>query len=115
MLIDILIDRMSERNTYPRLSNAGASAGSTSQILWSRIYLYQIQLFGVSHGTREEAERLIEWIRSGQLSPVLHRTFRLSDIHTAEKYFANKSADYIGKIALVPDSQWQQHGALFAP
>ncbi|MEE4254639.1 MAG: zinc-binding dehydrogenase [Desulfuromusa sp.] len=115
MLIDVLIDRMAERKTYPRLSNAGASAGNTSQILWSRIYLYQVQLFGVSHGTREEAERLIEWIRSGQLSPVLHRTFRLSDIHTAENYFANKSGNYIGKIALVPDSQWQQHGAPFAP
>lgn len=113
-LIDVLIERMAERKTYPRLSNAGASAGSTSKILWSRIYLYQVQLFGVSHGTREEAEQLIEWIRSGQLSPVLHRTFRLSDIHHAEDFFANKSGDYIGKIALVPDSQWQQHGAPFA-
>jgi len=113
-LIDVLIDRMSERKTYPRISNAGSSAGSTSQILWSRIYLYQIQLFGVSHGTRGEAEQLIEWIRSGQLSPVLHRTFRLSDIHNAEKYFASKSGNYVGKIALVPDSQWQEHGAPFA-
>ena len=114
-LIDVLIERMAERKTYPRLSNAGASAGSTSTILWSRIYLYQVQLLGVSHGTREEAEQLIEWIRNGQLSPVLHRTFRFSDIHNAEDYFASKSEDYIGKIALVPDSQWQQHGAPFAP
>lgn len=114
-LIDVLIDRMAERKTYPRLSNAGASAGSSSQILWSKIYLYQVHIFGVSHGTREEAEWLIEWIRNGQLSPVLDRTFRLSDIHNAENYFANKSSNYIGKIALVPDSQWQQHGAPFAP
>ncbi|WP_321391419.1 alcohol dehydrogenase catalytic domain-containing protein [uncultured Desulfuromusa sp.] len=113
-LIDVLIDRMAERKTYPRLSNAGASAGSTSQILWSKIYLYQVHIFGVSHGTREEAEWLIEWIRDRRLSPVLHRTFRLSDIHNAENYFAHKSGDYIGKIALVPDSQWQQHGAPFA-
>ncbi|MDA3807590.1 MAG: zinc-binding dehydrogenase [Thiomicrorhabdus sp.] len=94
-LIDVLIERMAERKTYPRLSNAGASAGSTSKIFWSQIYLYQVQLFGVSHGTREEAEQLIEWIRCGQLSPVLHRTFRLSDIRNAEDCFASKSGDYI--------------------
>ncbi|SEA49555.1 NADPH:quinone reductase [Desulfuromusa kysingii] len=113
-LIDVLIDRMAERKTYPRLSNAGASSGSSSQILWSKIYLYQVQVFGVSHGTRAEAEQLIEWIRSGQLTPVLHQTFRLSDIHNAENYFANRGGDYIGKIALVPDSQWEQYGAPFA-
>jgi NADPH:quinone reductase-like Zn-dependent oxidoreductase len=58
-----------------------------------QIYLYQVQLFGVSHATLEEAEQLIEWIRSGQLSPVLHRTFRLSDIRNAEDCFASKSGD----------------------
>jgi NADPH:quinone reductase-like Zn-dependent oxidoreductase len=113
-LIDILIERMSERRTYPRLSIAGASESNTTQILWTRIYLYQIQLFGVSHGTRDEAAQLIAWIRDGSLKPVLHGTFKLSDIHRAEEYFVKRSSGYLGKIALVPDSEWDQHGRPFA-
>lgn len=113
-LIDVLIDRMPERGTYPRLSIAGASAGSSTKILWTRIYLYQIQLFGVSHGTRDEADQLIAWIRNGELRPILHGTFRLSEIHRAEDYFVNRDSSYLGKIALVPDAEWDRHGAPFA-
>jgi len=113
-LIDVMIRRMSERRTYPRLSIAGASAGNVTEILWTRIYLYQVQVFGVSHGTRDEADRLIAWIRSGELRPVLHGTFRLSDIYRAEDYFVGRGSDYIGKIAIVPDSEWEAHGARFA-
>ena len=113
-LIDVMIQRMSERRSYPRLSIAGASAGNVTEILWTRIYLYQVQVFGVSHGTRNEADRLIAWIRDGSLKPVLHGTFRLSDTHRAEEYFVGRGSDYIGKIAIVPDSQWEEHGARFA-
>ncbi len=113
-LIGVLTERMTERKTYPRLSIAGASESNTTKILWTRIYLYQIQLFGVSHGTRDEAEQLIRWIRDGYLKPVLHGTFKLSDIHKAEDYFVNRSSNYIGKIAIVPDSEWEQHGRQYA-
>jgi NADPH:quinone reductase-like Zn-dependent oxidoreductase len=73
-----------------------------------------VQIFGVSHGTREEAEQLIEWIREGQLRPVLHGAFRLSDLHRAEDYFVNRGSNYLGKIVIVPDSQWDEHGQPFA-
>lgn len=113
-LIDVMIERMGERRGYPRLSMAGASAGNVTEILWTRIYLYQVQIFGVSHGTRDEAAQLVEWIRAGRLEPVLHGTFRLSDIHRAEEYFVDRANDYVGKIAIVPDSEWEAHGARFA-
>ena len=113
-LIDAMISRMSARSSYPRLSIAGASAGNVTEILWTRIYLYQVQIFGVSHGTREEAEQLIAWIRDGSLKPVLQGAFRLSEIHRAEDYFVNRSADHLGKIVIVPDSEWDAHGAPFA-
>jgi NADPH:quinone reductase-like Zn-dependent oxidoreductase len=113
-LIDVMTQRMAERQTCPRLSIAGASAGNVTEILWTRIYLYQVQVFGVSHGTRDEADQLIAWIRSGHLRPVLHGTFRLSDIHRAEEYFVDRGNDYIGKIAIVPDSEWVAHGERFA-
>ena len=114
IFIDSMIFDMNARETYPRLSIAGASGGNISEILWTRIYLYQVQIFGVSHGTREEAEQLIEWIREGKLRPVLHGAFRLSDLHRAEDYFVNRGSNYLGKIVIVPDSQWDEHGQPFA-
>ncbi|HET8791890.1 MAG TPA: zinc-binding dehydrogenase [Modicisalibacter sp.] len=112
--IDSMIFDMKRRATYPRLSIAGASGGNISEILWTRIYLYQVQIFGVSHGTRDEAKQLVAWIRSGQLKPVLHAAFKLSDLHDAERYFVDRGSNFLGKIVIVPDSQWQAHGAPFA-
>jgi NADPH:quinone reductase-like Zn-dependent oxidoreductase len=114
LFIDTMIGDMQRRTTYPRLSIAGASGGNISEIMWTRIYLYQVQIFGVSHGTREEAEQLIAWIRSGELKPVLHGAFKLSELHDAERYFVNRGSNYLGKIVIVPDAQWDNHGAPFA-
>lgn len=114
LFIDTMISDMSQRATYPRLAIAGASGGNLSEVMWTRIYLYQVQIVGVSHGTREEAEQLIAWIRSGELKPVLHGTFKLSQLHAAERYFVNRGSDYLGKIVIVPDAQWEAHGAPFA-
>jgi len=112
--IDTMIFDMRARATYPRLSIAGAGAGNVSEIMWTRIYLYQVQILGVSHGTREEAEQLVAWIREGRLRPVLHAAFRLSELHAAEDYFVNRGSGYLGKIVIVPDAEWEAHGAPFA-
>ncbi|NOG31665.1 zinc-binding dehydrogenase [Halomonas sp. TBZ9] len=114
LFIDTMINDMQARKSYPRLSIAGASGGNLSEMMWTRIYLYQVQIFGVSHGTREEAEQLMAWIRSGDLKPVLHAAFKLSELHDAERYFVNRGSNYLGKIVIVPDSQWQIHGAPFS-
>ena len=112
--IDAMIFDMTVRDSYPRLSIAGASGGNVSEIMWTRIYLYQVQVFGVSHGTREEAEQLIGWIRSGELKPVLHAAFKLSELHRAEDYFVSRGNNFLGKIVIVPDSQWADFGEPFA-
>ncbi|WP_417533547.1 zinc-binding dehydrogenase [Marinobacterium stanieri] len=112
--IDTMIFDMKQRSTYPRLSIAGASGGNLSEIMWTRVYLYQVQIFGVSHGTREEAEQLIAWIREGALKPVLHAAFPLSHLREAEEYFVHRGSNYLGKIVIVPDSQWDTHGKPFA-
>ncbi len=109
---DTMTFDMPARTAYPRLSIAGG--GNVSEIMWTKIYLYQVQIFGVSHGTRAEAEKLIDWIYRRKLKPVLHGVFRLSELHAAERYFANRSRSFLGKIVIVPDSQWAGHGARFA-
>jgi NADPH:quinone reductase-like Zn-dependent oxidoreductase len=114
LFIDTMIQDMNARTTYPRLSIAGASGGNVSEMMWTRVYLYQVQIFGVSHGTREEAEQLMAWIRRGELKPVLYAAFKLSELHEAERYFVNRDSHYLGKIVIVPDRQWDVHGALFA-
>ena len=53
-------------------------------------------------------------ISGGELQPVLHAAFKLSDLHEAERYFVDRSSNYLGKIVIVPDSQWDQHGARYA-
>lgn len=73
-----------------------------------------MQIFGVSHGTREEAERIVDWIRSGQLKPVLHTAFILSELREAERYFVERDADFVGKVVIVPDRLWDAHGARYA-
>ena len=110
VFIDTMIFDMNARSTYPRLSIAGASGGNTRENRGTRIYLSPVLVFGGSHGTREEAEQLMAWIRGGQLKPVLHGAFRLSDLHRAEEYFVNRGSNYLGKIVIVPDSQWEEHG-----
>lgn len=112
--IEAMTFDMTARATHPRLSIAGASAGNVSEVMWTVIYLYQVQVFGVSHGTRNEAEQLIVWIRGGQLKPVLHGAFKLSQLHDCERYFVNRNANYLGKIVVVPDAQWAEHGAPYA-
>lgn len=112
--IETMTFDMAARTSYPRLSIAGASGGNESTLLWTVIYLYQVQIFGVSHGTRDEAAQLIEWIRAGRLQPMLHATFKLSDLHDCERYFVSRSRGYLGKLVVVPDSQWSQHGAAYA-
>ena len=91
------------RRTPPRLSIAGAGGGNVTPLPWTLIYLNQVQIFGVSHGTRAEAEQLIAWIRDGRLKPVLAETLPLSRLHDAEARFTARGADFVGKMVIVPD------------
>lgn len=114
IFIDTMIVDMKKRDDYPRLSIAGASSFNITEILWSKIYLYQVEIHGVSHGTKNEAKQLMQWIKEGKLKPILHATFKLSNLHEAEKYFVSRGKGYLGKIVIVPDSQWEEHGEKYS-
>jgi NADPH:quinone reductase-like Zn-dependent oxidoreductase len=114
IFIDTMIHDMYARDTYPRISIPGASAGNAVKLLWTKIYLYQVQIFGVSHGTKNEARQLIEWIREKKLRPLVHKAFTLSQLHEAERYFEHRGNNYIGKIVVVPDRHWKRVGQPYA-
>lgn len=63
IFIDTMIIDMKKRDDYPRLSIAGASSHNITEVLWSKIYLYQVEIHGVSHGTKNEAKQLMQWIK----------------------------------------------------
>jgi len=110
IFIDTMIVDMKKRDDYPRLSIDGASSCNITKILWSKIYLYQVEIHGVSHGTKNEVKQLMTWIKNGKLQPVLHGAFKLSRLREAEEYFVNCRSGYLGKIVIVPDSQWEKEG-----
>jgi len=98
------------RRTPPRLSIAGASAGNVTALPWTLIYLNQVQIFGVSHGTRAEARQLISWIRENRFRPVLSGIMPLSRLREAEQLFVERSRDFLGKLVIVPDRVIAEQG-----
>ena len=102
-LIGLMCRSMTARRGKPRIAIAGASAGNLSMIPWTLIYLNQVQIHGVSHGTRDEARRLIAWLRAGALRPVLAEIIPLSRLREAEQAFVDRAAGFVGKMVIVPD------------
>ncbi len=95
-----------------RYTTSGAIGGAVVDLDLRTMYLKQLQLHGSSQGTRTAFRRLLGYIESGQIRPLLDRTFKLSDFHRAQQTFMDKS--YIGKLVVVPDSQWENVGAPYA-
>lgn len=95
-----------------RYTTAGAIAGPVVNLDLRTMYLKQLQLNGSSQGTRTDFRRLVDYIQNGKIKPLLDQTFRLSDFHRAQETFMSKS--YVGKLVVVPDSQWDEKGAPYA-
>ncbi|MCH8550464.1 MAG: alcohol dehydrogenase family protein [Natronospirillum sp.] len=92
-----------------RYSTAGAIGGAVVDLDLRTMYLKQLELHGSSQGTRTSFRRLVDYIQQGRIRPLLDRTFKLSDFHRAQETFMSKR--YIGKLVVVPDSQWEEKGA----
>lgn len=95
-----------------RYTTSGAIAGPVVQLDLRTMYLKQLTLHGSSQGTRKAFRRLLRYIEEGRIRPLLDRTFRLSDFHRAQETFMAKR--YVGKLVVVPDSQWEAVGARYA-
>ncbi|MGP9582576.1 alcohol dehydrogenase family protein [Brachybacterium sp. AOP35-5H-19] len=96
-----------------RYTTAGAIGGPVVQLDLRTVYLKHLELHGSSQGTRTAFRRLVGYIETGQIRPLLDRTFRLSALHEAQRAFQAKS--YVGKLVVVPDRHWGTVGAPHAP
>ncbi|MCA5892323.1 alcohol dehydrogenase family protein [Isoptericola sp. NEAU-Y5] len=92
-----------------RYTTAGAIGGPVVSLDLRTVYLKQLELHGSSQGTRTAFRRLVRYIADGDVRPLLDRTFRLSQIHDAQRAFLAKS--YVGKLVVVPDRHWERVGA----
>ena len=96
-----------------RYTTAGAIGGPVVELDLRTVYLKHLELHGSSQGTRTAFRRLLGYIETGRIRPLLDRTFRLSDFHDAQRAFLAKG--YVGKLVVVPDRHWDEVGAPFAP
>lgn len=91
-----------------RYTTGGAIGGPIVQLDLRTIYLKHLEFHGSSQGTRVAFKRLLGYIESGAIKPLLAGTYRLSDFHHAQQDFMAKR--FVGKLVVVPDSQWELYG-----
>ena len=95
-----------------RYTTSGAIGGPVVQLDLRTMYLKHLELHGSSQGTRGAFRRLLSYIEQGQIKPLLHGTYPLSQFHEAQKAFMAKG--YVGKLVVVPDAHWETTGAPYA-
>jgi NADPH:quinone reductase-like Zn-dependent oxidoreductase len=87
-----------------RYTTAGAIAGPAVQLDLRTMYLKQLQLNGSSQGTRSVFKRVLDYIQTGAIKPVLAATYPLSKFHEAQTYFMEKR--FVGNIVVIPDRHY---------
>ena len=83
-----------------RYVTAGAIANPLVTIDWRKIYLKQLDVFGSTLGTQQEAQDLIGYITTGRVKPLLARTYPLAQIVKAQKDFKKKQ--FLGNFVIIP-------------
>lgn len=92
-----------------RYTTSGAIGGPVVQLDLRTMYLKHLELHGSSQGTRGAFARLVGYIESGTIRPLLASTHRLSEFHDAQRAFMAKG--FIGNLVVVPDAKWDAVGA----
>lgn len=83
-----------------RYATAGAIAGPVVQLDLRTMYLKQLQLHGSSQGTRKDFKRLVGYIETGKIRPLVGGVFPLSEFHRAQADFVAKG--FVGKLVVTP-------------
>jgi NADPH:quinone reductase-like Zn-dependent oxidoreductase len=85
-----------------RLVTCGATTGNTGQTnLWV-LFAKEISLIGSYGGTRQDLAEVLKLVSRGQLRPVIHGTYPLSQI--AEALRLMEQREQFGKLIITPDA-----------
>ncbi|TCI72082.1 alcohol dehydrogenase [Exiguobacterium sp. SH0S7] len=79
---------------------SGSAGGQRTDLDFRTLYLKHITMYGSVLGTRAEFKAMLQASSSGQIKPVVDRTFPLEEARAAQTYF--KQQGKVGKIVLVP-------------
>lgn len=81
-----------------RLVTCGASSGAKVEIDLKPIFFKNISIFGSTMGSKADFIRILDWVATGKLKPVVDSVFSLSEL---PKAFAKlESRDIFGKVIL---------------
>lgn len=83
-----------------RYVTAGAIAGPMVELDLRTLYLKHLELIGSTMGTRREFADLVRYIESGEIKPLLARTYPLSELKQAQRDFLEKR--FFGKLVVIP-------------
>jgi len=83
-----------------RYVTAGAIAGKDVELDWRKIYLKHLTLLGSTMGTQVEAKRIVEYVATGRLKPLLSATYPLKELARAQMDFKLKK--HFGKLVIIP-------------
>lgn len=78
----------------------GRTAGVTSEIDIPDLYLGQKQVVGVMVGTQSDLQRLVNLVDEGAFSPLVDRTYDLSETDQAFADMQNRGV--VGKLVITP-------------
>jgi len=81
-----------------RLVTCGATTGATGALNLQALFAKQLTIMGSYMGTKGELMRVARFFFSGQLEPVVDRTFPLADAAAAQQRL--EASDQFGKIVL---------------
>jgi len=82
-----------------RYAIAGAIAGPMAEIDLRTLYLKDLTLYGCTFQEDEVLINVISYIESGEIRPVVAKTYPLNEIHQAQEDFLSKA--HLGKLVLI--------------
>ena len=86
-----------------RYAVSGAIAGPLAEIDLRTLYLKDLSLLGCTFQDDEVFENLVGYLESGEVRPVVSRTYPLAEIAQAQQDFLDKA--HVGKLVLIPPAQ----------
>jgi len=86
--------------TGGRLVTCGVTTGYDAQLDLRYLFSKNLSLIGSFMGRKDELIKVLEFVNSGKLHPVVDRVFPLSEARAAHEYVEKR--EQFGKVVLVP-------------